>query len=123
MTLPAKNRQRLRLENQIYRYVFTAHKSLDKARLIIEVDHGQRPILLVQWVGLLDAKRDTIPRRFLCAVIEYGMSLGWPDSPGSQLELGCDATGEDLVFSERPEGSGNDWFFDSFPSIQVDSAS
>ena len=114
MTLPAKNRKRLRFENESYRYVFTAHKTLDFGRLMVELERGNCPLLIVQWRGVLQSKRDIVPRRYLCAAINYAIGLGWLKSTGSQLEIGCDASEEELVFFSRPKKAQNSWFLDRY---------
>jgi len=112
MTLPSKNRRRLRLDSGNYRYIFSAHKSLDRGRLVVEAEHGQSPILIVQWLGLLKSKRDVVPRRHLRDSIEYAIKSGWLDSESSQFEIGCDATAAGLSFLQRPKNVGNDWFWE-----------
>jgi hypothetical protein len=74
----------LRLDRGAYRYIFSVHKSLDQGRLVIEEKDGKSPILIVQWIGLLESKRDVIPRRHLRATINYAINSGWLDTESDE---------------------------------------
>jgi len=98
MTLPRKNRRSIRLECGEFRYVFTADKANDRGRLVVQI---------VSWKGLLPGKPNILPKRLIRSAIEFALESGWSDR---QFEIGCDATGERLLFVVRPGNSPNDWF-------------
>ena len=105
MTLPAKNRRRLRLEQGGFRYVFKPDKQADRGRLLIEPEYGSNT-LVVNWLGLLKDKPNVLPRRFIRSTVVHAIAKGWPKK---QLEIAALRDGDDLTFLDRPPNTPNNW--------------
>jgi len=112
VSLPAKNRRRIKLDCGGFRYIFTPNKNLNRGRLVVERDDYYGSLLIVQWCGLLPDKPSVLPRRHLRTAIEFAMQSGWSKTSESQFEIGCDATKETLLLIKRPDNVPNDWFQD-----------